>query len=119
MEAAMAGQDVYANLAGALEPMARSLVAAMKASRLKRLIFISSMGIYDEVPGDTHGSALEPYCQLAAIVEASDLDYTIIRPAWLNDRKEIAYGTIHEQQDGVAADWQEQVSDEQYWTKAS
>ena len=26
-------------------------------------------------------------------IEASDLDYTILRPAWLNDRNGIAYGT--------------------------
>lgn len=33
-----------------------------------------------------------PACSAAAI-EASDLDYTIIRPAWLSDDDEIAYGT--------------------------
>jgi nucleoside-diphosphate-sugar epimerase len=51
LEAAMAGQDVvYTNLAGPLEQMARSIVQAMHATGLKRLIFISSMGIYDEIP---------------------------------------------------------------------
>lgn len=48
----MAGQDVvYANLAGNLEKMAKNIVEAMNASSVKRLIFINSMGIYDEVPG--------------------------------------------------------------------
>lgn len=42
---------------------------------------------------NVHGSILDPYRQSAEVVEASDLDYTIIRPAWLNDRDEIAYGT--------------------------
>lgn len=94
LEAAMAGQDVvYANLAGQLEPQARSIVTAMKKAGLKRLIFISSMGIYDEIPGERHGSILEPYRKSAGIIEASGLDYTILRPAWLNDRDEIAYGT--------------------------
>jgi uncharacterized protein YbjT (DUF2867 family) len=94
LEAAMAGQDVvYANLAGQLEQQARSIVTAMKKAGLKRLIFISSMGIYDEIPGERHGSILEPYCKSAGIIEASGLDYTILRPAWLNDRDEIAYGT--------------------------
>jgi len=65
----------------------------MKKTGLKRLIFISSMGIYDEIPGERHGSILEPYCKSASIIEASGLDYTILRPAWLNDRDEIAYGT--------------------------
>ena len=50
------------------------------------------MGIYDEVPGEHHGSVLDPYRQSAAIIEASDLDFTIIRPAWLNDGDEVSYG---------------------------
>jgi len=36
---------------------------------------------------------LDYYCTSASIIEASRLDYTILRPAWLNDRDEIHYGT--------------------------
>ena len=94
LETVMPGQDiVYANLAGQLEQQARNIVKAMEQAGLKRLIFISSMGIYDEIPGESHGSILDPYCKAAAIIEASGLDYTILRPAWLNDRDEIAYAT--------------------------
>jgi len=94
LEAAMVGQHVvYANLAGQLEQQARSIVTAMEAVGIERLIFISSMGVYDEIPGEHHGSILGPYRKATSIVEASDLDYTILRPAWLNDRDEIAYGT--------------------------
>lgn len=94
LEAAMAGQDVvYANLAGELEPQARCIVKTMQKVGVKRLIFISSMGIYDEIPGERHGSILDPYRNAARIIEASDLDYTLIRPAWLNNRDEINYGT--------------------------
>ena len=94
LEAAMSGQDVvYANLAGQLEQQARCIVQAMKKAGLKRLIFISSMGIYDEIPGERHGSVLEPYCKSASIIEASGLDYTILRPAWLNNLDEIDYRT--------------------------
>ena len=94
LEAAMAGQDVvYAKLAGQLEQHARCIVKAMEKTGLKRLIFISSMGIYDEIPGERHGSILDPYCKSASIIEAAGLDYTILRPAWLNDRDEIDYGT--------------------------
>jgi uncharacterized protein YbjT (DUF2867 family) len=94
LESAMAGQDVvYANLAGQLEQQAHCIVDAMKKTGRQRLIFISSMGIYDEIPGESHGSILEPYCRSASIIEPSGLDYTILRPAWLNDRDEIAYGT--------------------------
>jgi uncharacterized protein YbjT (DUF2867 family) len=96
LEAAMAGQDVlYANLAGELEQQARCIVKTMQKVGIKRLIFISSMGIYDEIPGERHGSILDPYRKAASIIEASDLDYTLIRPAWLNNRNEIDYATTH------------------------
>lgn len=94
LEAAMAGQDtVYANLAGDLEAQARQIVDSMRKLGLEHLIFVSSMGIYDETPGQHFGSVLDPYRNAAKIVEASGLDYAVIRPAWLNDRNEIAYGT--------------------------
>jgi uncharacterized protein YbjT (DUF2867 family) len=51
------------------------------------------MGIYDEVPGERHGSILEPYRKSVGVTEASDLDYTILRPAWLNNRDDIGYAT--------------------------
>jgi uncharacterized protein YbjT (DUF2867 family) len=94
LEAAMSGQDVvYANLAGKLEQQARCIVKAMDATGAKRLIFISSMSVYDEIPGERHGSIPDPYRKATSIIEASDLDYTILRPAWLDNRDEIAYGT--------------------------
>ena len=56
----MQGQDVvYANLAGAMEQQARGIVNAMHATGVKRLIFISSMGIYGEVPGERYSSVLD------------------------------------------------------------
>jgi uncharacterized protein YbjT (DUF2867 family) len=96
LKEAMNGQDVvYANLAGNLEQMAKTVVEAMNATDLKRLIWISSMGIYDEVPGERHGSILNPYRKSAAIIEASDLEYTILRPGWFTNRDEIDYETTH------------------------
>ena len=75
---AMAGQDVvHANLAGDLEQMAESIVKAMRETGVRRLIFISSMAIYDEVPGQQYSSVLDPYRKAAEVIEASDLDYTI------------------------------------------
>jgi uncharacterized protein YbjT (DUF2867 family) len=94
LKEAMIGQDVvYANLAGNLEPMAKNIVETMNATGVKRLIWISSMGIYDEVPGEKYGSILDPYRKSAAIIEASDLDYTILRPAWFTNQDEIDYET--------------------------
>jgi uncharacterized protein YbjT (DUF2867 family) len=83
LTAAMNGQDVvYANLCGAMAQQATVIIDAMHAAGVKRLIFISSMGIYDEVPGQSYKAILDPYRDSAALVEASDLDYTILRPAW-------------------------------------
>jgi uncharacterized protein YbjT (DUF2867 family) len=96
LDGAMVGQDVvYANLAGALEQQARAIVQSMKNAGVRRLIFVSSMGVHDEVPGETYSSILDPYRNATQVIEASSLDYTILRPAWLNDRNEIAYGTTH------------------------
>ena len=109
LELAMQGQDVvYANLAGAMEQQAKGIVQAMERTGVRRLIFVSSMGIYDEVPGERHGSILDPYRNSVRVIEASSLDYTILRPAWLNDRDEIAYGTTRKGETFKNAD--EQVS---------
>ncbi len=79
---AMVGQDVvYANLSGALDKQARNIVKAMDKTGVKRLIFIMI------------GQYLPPFRKSADIIEASDLDYTILRPAWLTDNDEIDYET--------------------------
>lgn len=103
LEAAMVGVDVvYANLAGSnIEDEARAVAAAMDASGVKRLIWISTLGIYDEVPGNfgkwnhqmLDGGYLQTYGAAAKVIEASDLDYTIIRPAWLSNKDEVSYET--------------------------
>lgn len=90
---AMRGQDVvYANLSGDLPAQAAAIIAAMRQAGVSKLIFITSMGVHDEVPGETYGAILDPYRKATALIEASGLDYTILRPAWLNDADEIAYG---------------------------
>jgi nucleoside-diphosphate-sugar epimerase len=48
LKEAITGQDiVYANLSGDLEAMAKNIVEAMDEKGIKKLIFISSIGIYD------------------------------------------------------------------------
>ena len=89
---AMNGQDVvYANLSGTMKEQAERIVLAMHAAGVKRLIFISSMGIYGEVPGERYTSVLDPYRDSAAVIEASDLDYTILRPGWFTRDAAIDY----------------------------
>lgn len=90
---AMIGVDVvYANLSGNMSQQARLIIDAMNLAKIKRLIFISSMGIYGEVPGETYRDILNPYRDSAKLIEDSSLDYTIIRPEWLNNKDEINYG---------------------------
>ncbi|TAM37804.1 MAG: SDR family oxidoreductase [Rhodanobacter sp.] len=99
---AMAGQDlVYANLTGDdIDEQAKAVIAAMQAARVKRLVFVTSLGIYDELPGKFQkwnkvmiGAALKPFRRAADAIESSGLDYTILRPAWLTDEDEVDYET--------------------------
>ncbi|APU70522.1 NAD(P)H-binding protein [Companilactobacillus crustorum] len=90
---------VYANLAGSnIESQARAVVQAMHAEKKTRLVWISTLGIYDEVPGKfgewnkkVLGDYITNYAAAAKVIEDSDLDYTIIRPAWLTDKPEVDY----------------------------
>jgi uncharacterized protein YbjT (DUF2867 family) len=90
LKEAIAGQDiVYANLSGDLEAMAKNIVKAMDEEGIKKLIFISSIGIYD-VPLKP---VLKPYRKAADVIEASDLEYTILRPTWFTNEDEVDYET--------------------------
>ena len=85
---ALKGQDiVYVNLAGSLEAMTKNIVKAMHETNVKRIIAISSIGIY-ETPMK---SVLIPYRKLADVIESSGLDYTILRPDWFTNSNEVDY----------------------------
>src|ERR687895_376456 len=50
LDAALRGQDiVYANLAGDLDAQAERIVESMTTAGVQRLIFVTALGIYDEV----------------------------------------------------------------------
>ena len=98
----VAGQDiVYANLTGEdIDVQAQRVVAAMNAAKVSRLIFVTSLGLYDEVPGAFGawnrreiGAYLPPFRRAADAIEDSGLDYTVLRPAWLTDADEVDYET--------------------------
>lgn len=85
---AIAGHHiVYVNLAGNLEAMATNIVKAMHQTDVKRIIAISSIGIYN-IPLKP---VLLPYRKLADMIEASGLDYTILRPDWFTNANETKY----------------------------
>lgn len=99
---AVKGQDVvYANLGGRFEPMAANIVRAMDADGVRRLIYVTGLGLYHEVPGE-FGRWIEESCghevmedtrRAAAIIEDSDVNYTIIRAAYMDDAADTDYET--------------------------
>lgn len=99
VERLVSGQDiVYANLFGEMDEQAEVYVAAMEKAGVDKLIHVSSLGIYKEIPGKFGewtekeiGAYLPPYRAAADRIEASKLDYIIIRPAFLSDYDEVDY----------------------------
>lgn len=91
---------VYANLSGAVDKMATEIVSTMNKNNVERLIFVTALGIYNEVSGKFGewnnrmiGSELVRYRKAADIIEKSSLDYTIVRPSWLTNNNETDYET--------------------------
>ena len=85
---AIAGQDiVYINLAGDLEAMAKNIVRAMRETGVRRVILISSIGIYDK----PLRPVLKPYRAAADVIETSGFDYTVLRPTWFTNVDEMDY----------------------------
>jgi uncharacterized protein YbjT (DUF2867 family) len=82
------------------DAQAANIVKAMNIAGVKRLIFVASLGIYDEVPV-TFGAwnrrqiaaYLPPFRRAADVIETSGLDCTVLRPAWLTDKDEVDYET--------------------------
>lgn len=88
LKEAIKGQDiVYGNLSGDLGKMASNIVKAINETGVNKLIFISSIDIYNEPVRAT----LKPYRAAADVIEASDLEYTILRPTWFTNEDEVDY----------------------------
>lgn len=89
---AIAGQDiVYVNLAGDLDAMSKNIIKAMQETGVKRIIAISSIGIFDT----PMRAVLKPYRALSDNIENSGLDYTILRPDWFTNGNEVNYNITH------------------------
>lgn len=93
LDKVMEGQDaVFVALSGPLDQFAKRIVAAMDRNNVSRLLFITSMGIYNEIPASvgsngnlSSNGVLRPYREAADVIEASDLNYTVIRPGWFTN----------------------------------
>lgn len=97
LKEAMQGQDVvYCAISGeALPHISENIVTAMNECGIKRLIFMGAVGIYNEIPDEMDGEdnldnepAQLPNRQAVDIVEASDLNYTVLRPGYLKEGEE-------------------------------
>ncbi|WP_300561497.1 NAD(P)H-binding protein [Companilactobacillus sp.] len=90
LSSAIKGQDfVFVALSGDMKSFAEHIIKAMDKEQVKRLAFITTMGIYQEIPswlGDSpepySNGILKPFREAADLIENSDLNYTIIRPGW-------------------------------------
>jgi uncharacterized protein YbjT (DUF2867 family) len=96
----------YGNLTGNdIDIQVANIAKAMNAVGVKRLIFVASLGVYDEVPGKFGtwnrreiGVYLPPFRRAADVMEASRIDYTVLRPAWLTDKDEVNCETTERNQ---------------------
>ncbi|PWG00311.1 NAD(P)H-binding protein [Levilactobacillus bambusae] len=95
LRGAVKGQDlVFVALKGDMPAFASAIIQAMDEEAVSRLVFIDAMGIYNEAPAEWMGSQLDdpyndpilaPFRVAADEIEASDLNYTIIRPGWYRE----------------------------------
>lgn len=87
---------VFVALSGDLPSMTKEIISAMNQAGSKRIIFIASYGIYGELPGQNGHvqPILSAYRQAADLLEASDLDYTILRPGWFDSSQDRSYKLI-------------------------
>lgn len=87
---------VYCAISGdELPAVAENIVSAMKVNGVNRLIFMGAVGIYNEIPDEMDGKdnvcnnpEQIPNKQAVDIIEASDLNYTVLRPGYLQDGDE-------------------------------
>ena len=79
LKRAMQGVDVvYANLNGDLPTMAKAIIEAMDETKLKRLVWISSFGVYEKEISQQEFSKIAaynpPHRAAVKLIEASDLE---------------------------------------------
>lgn len=119
LKQAIQGQDlVYVSFVdhGAGATLTKNVIRLMDEAGVKRLISSNILGIYDEVPGEFGrynrevcfgGKVLadNPMVVSDREIENSDLDYTVMRIAWLNDRSDTNYTVTHKGEEyvGVSA----------------
>ena len=97
LDSAMKGIDVLlVSLDSNEELLIQKIIDAMDKEGVRRFIFLTSMGLYNEVPttngasGNLNdGEILAPYQQVVDAIAASDLNYTVVRPTWLDNGQDV------------------------------
>lgn len=93
---AVAGQDVVISTLGGMDlaEKTENIVRAMQQAEVPRLVVMSAGGIYDELPEPFNswdksvvGYTRPANLRTAEIAEQSGLQYTVLRPVWLNNSK--------------------------------
>jgi len=82
---------LYLRRAGRLTNPDPKRVTMVEGDVLDRPTLEAAMKRQGEVPGERYRSVLDPYRDSAAVIEGSDLDYTILRPGWFTRDEEVAY----------------------------
>ncbi len=90
---------VYCAISGSSLPdAAENIVRAMSENSVKRLIFMGAVGIYNEIPPEIDGDdnldnepEQIPNREAVDVIEASNLNYTVLRPGYLVDGDENDY----------------------------
>lgn len=93
--------DDYSTNYDLYKVMVQNIIKSLEGTNLSRLVLISSMGIYNEIPNNIeasgnlkHNPILKSYRKAADIVENSNLPFTIIRPGWFTNG-DINYEITH------------------------
>lgn len=88
------GQDVvFCAISGEQLPLiTQNLITVMEEEKVERLLWMGAVGIYNEIPEEMDGEdnldhepAQIPNRKGADLVEASSLNYTVLRPGYLRE----------------------------------
>ena len=95
---AMEGQEIMlCSLAGDVLPMARNIVAALETTSVKRIIWITGMGIHHEIKGprgfmlNMLAKKMPEYIEAADLIAASKAVTTLLRCPGIKDGSNTKY----------------------------
>lgn len=98
LPAIQTADHVFVSLEGAMDTFAKAVLTVMQEAGVSKLTFVTTLGIFNEVPGEfgrwiqaNMAGYLAPYQAAVKLIEASNVDYTIIRPGELTNGADTSY----------------------------